>query len=131
MHPGGPYWSSKQVGAWTIPKGEYEDDEQPLSAAQREFEEETGFTARGPFFELGSVRQKSGKVVTAWAFEGDCDSTKLVSNTCEVEWPPHSKRRIVIPEIDRGEWFTLDRAAKFIRVEQFPLLARLREQGVA
>ncbi len=131
VHPGGPYWSSKQVGAWTIPKGEYEDDEQPLSAAQREFEEETGFTARGPFFELGSVRQKSGKVVTAWAFEGDCDSTKLVSNTCEVEWPPRSKRRIVIPEIDRGEWFTLDLAAKFIRVEQVPLLARLREQGVA
>jgi predicted NUDIX family NTP pyrophosphohydrolase len=128
VHPGGPYWSKKDEGSWTLPKGEYEDGEEPLGAAQREFQEETGFIASAPFLELGSVRQKSGKVVLAWAFEGDCDPAKLVSNTCEVEWPPRSKKRILIPEVDRGAWFSPTDAAIFIREEQRPLLLRLEQQ---
>lgn len=128
VHPGGPYWSKKDEGAWTIPKGEYEEDEEPLHAAQREFTEETGFNARGPFVELGTVRQKSGKMVLAWAFAGDCDPAQLVSNSCEIEWPPRSNRRMTIPEVDRGAWFTLDAAAQFIREEQRPFLARLEKQ---
>lgn len=87
---------------------------------------ETGFIAHGPFLELGSVRQKSGKVVQAWAFAGDCDPAQLVSNTCEIEWPPKSNRHIAIPEVDRGEWFQFADAAKFIREEQRPFLERLQ-----
>lgn len=126
VHPGGPYWSRKNEGVWTIPKGEYEAGEEPLDAAIREFREETGFEAAGPFLELGSVRQKSGKVVIAWAFEGDCDPEGLRSNTCEIEWPPRSGKRIEIDEVDRGDWFTFERAGKFIRAEQAPLLEALR-----
>ena len=127
VHPGGPYWSKKNEGAWTIPKGEYESDEEPLRAAVREFQEETGFGVSEPFLELGAIRQKSGKIVTAWAFEGDCDATKLVSNTCEIEWPPRSKQRIVIPEIDQGSWFALSEAADMMRQEQQPFLDRLQK----
>jgi predicted NUDIX family NTP pyrophosphohydrolase len=126
VHPGGPYWSKKNEGSWTIPKGEYEIDEQPLVAAIREFQEETGFKASDPFLELGSIRQKSGKVVLAWAFEGNCDPTKLISNMCEIEWPPRSGKHIQIPEVDRGEWFSFDRAGMFIRAEQVPFLEALR-----
>jgi predicted NUDIX family NTP pyrophosphohydrolase len=126
VHPGGPYWSKKSEGSWTIPKGEYDSSEEPLEAAIREFREETGFEVAGPFLELGSVRQKSGKVIVAWAFEGDCDPAGLVSNTCEIEWPPHSGKRIEIPEIDRGEWFRLDRARESIRAEQIPLLETVK-----
>ncbi len=126
VHPGGPFWAKKDQGAWTIPKGEYEEGENPLSAAQREFEEETGFQATGEFFDLGSVKQKSGKTVIAWAFEGNCDPEQLTSNTCEIEWPPRSGRRIVIPEVDRGRWFGLDEARASIRAEQQPLLAKLQ-----
>lgn len=126
VHPGGPYFAKKDAGAWTIPKGEY-DTEEPLAAAQREFKEETGFLAIGPFIELGTVRQKSGKVVIAWAFEGDCDPTDLVSNTCEVEWPPRSKKRIVIPEVDQGAWYPPLQAATAIREEQRPLLVALEQ----
>ena len=128
VHPGGPYWAKKTEGSWTIPKGEYEPGEDPLSAAIREFQEETGFTAAEPFVELGSVQQKSGKFVAAWAFEGDCDPAKLSSNTCEVEWPPRSKQLILIPEIDRGAWFKPVDAAILIRDEQQPLLERLVER---
>jgi len=126
VHPGGPYWSKKSEGSWTIPKGEYDSSEEPLGAAIREFREETGFEVAGPFLELGSMRQKSGKVIVAWAFEGDCDPAGLVSNTCEIEWPPHSGKRIEIPEIDRGEWFRLDRARESIRAEQIPLLETVK-----
>ena len=97
-HPGGPLWASKDRGAWTVPKGEYGKEEDPLAAAQREFKEETSFEAAGEFLSLGTVQQKSGKRVTAWAFEGDCDPAELVSNTCEIEWPPRSRRHIEIPE---------------------------------
>lgn len=94
VHSGGPYFAKQNEGAWTIPKGEYVAGEEPLAAAQREFHEETGFTAEEPFAELGSIRQKSGKTVLAWAFEGDCDPDLLISNTCEIEWPPRSKKKI-------------------------------------
>jgi predicted NUDIX family NTP pyrophosphohydrolase len=128
VHPGGPFWARKDQGAWTLPKGEYEPDEEPLAAARREFEEETGFPTEGSFLELGSVRQKSGKIVVAWAFEGDCDPSQLVSNTCEIEWPPRSGNRQEIPEVDRGEWFALKEAYERIRPEQGDLLTRLAEQ---
>jgi predicted NUDIX family NTP pyrophosphohydrolase len=125
VHPGGPIWAKKDEGAWTVPKGEYEDDEDPLVAAQREFEEETGFTATGEFLNLGTIKQKSGKRVTAWAFEGDCNPANLKSNTCEIEWPPRSGRRLEIPEVDRGRWFSIEEARRFIREEQRPLLDNL------
>lgn len=125
VHPGGPFWIKKDKGAWTVPKGEYGPDEDALQAASREFREETGFTATGPFVELGSVQQKSGKLVTVWAFEGDCDPDQLISNTCEIEWPPRSGRRMEIPEIDRGRWFTIEQAQDSIREEQRPLLSAL------
>lgn len=125
VHPGGPLWAKKDKGVWTIPKGEYEKDENPLVAARREFEEETGFYATGEFFDLGSINQKSGKIVTAWAFQGDGDPAKLISNTCVIEWPPRSGRHLEIPEIDRGRWFNMGEARKYIRAEQEKLLDRL------
>jgi predicted NUDIX family NTP pyrophosphohydrolase len=130
VHPGGPIWAKKDEGSWTVPKGEYGTDEEALAAARREFTEETSFVAAGPFLELGWVKQKSGKVVTAWAFEGDCDAAQLVSNTCEIEWPPKSKKKLEIPEVDRGEWFSLKKAAKYLREEQCPFLERL-EQAIS
>ena len=133
VHPGGPYWEKKDLGAWTIPKGEYGEDEEALDAAKREFSEETGFgetgfAAEGKFVELGTVRQASGKVVRAWAVEGDCDAAKLVSNTCEIEWPPRSRRKLEIPEVDRGAWFSLAEAREKIFEAQREFLGRLEEQ---
>lgn len=125
VHPGGPFWAKKDEGAWTIPKGEFDNDEDALSAARREFHEETGFTAQEPYLDLGSVKQKSGKVVYAWAFAGDCDPEQLVSNTCAIEWPPRSGNRMVISEVDRGAWFSVRNAAQIIRQEQRDLLSRL------
>jgi predicted NUDIX family NTP pyrophosphohydrolase len=125
VHPGGPLWARKDKGAWTIPKGEYEQNENPLVAARREFEEETGFQATGEFVNLGSIKQKSGKIVNAWAFEGDCDPDKLTSNTCEIEWPPRSGHCLEIPEVDRGRWFSMSEASDYIREEQRELLRRL------
>ena len=130
VHPGGPYWSKKNEGSWTIPKGEYETGEEPLSAAIREFQEETGFEVSEPFIALGSVRQKTGKIVVAWAFEGTCEPEDLVSTTCEIEWPRRSGKKMVIPEVDRGDWFSIDRARKVIRNEQTPLLDALTQQLV-
>jgi predicted NUDIX family NTP pyrophosphohydrolase len=127
VHPGGPIWVKKDKGAWTIPKGEYEQDENPLVAARREFEEETGFQAIGEFADLGSIKQKSSEVVNAWAFEGDCDPAELTSNTCEIEWPQRSGRRLEIPEVDRGRWFSISEANEYIRDEQGELLRRLSE----
>jgi len=134
VHPGGPMWVRKDQGSWTLPKGEYEGKEDALDAARREFHEETGFVASGSFIELGSVRQKSGKIVIAWAFEGDCDPAALVSNTCEIEWPPRSRKLLEIPEIDRGRWFGLAEAREYIRAEQVALLNTLEgtlEQRIA
>jgi predicted NUDIX family NTP pyrophosphohydrolase len=125
VHPGGPHFAKKDLGAWGVPKGEYLDGEQPLEAAVREFREETGFAAAGSFLDLGWIKQKGGKIVTAWAFEGDCDPDRLTSNLCEVEWPPKSGRRIEIPEVDRGAWFSVDEAKERIKETQIPLVERL------
>jgi predicted NUDIX family NTP pyrophosphohydrolase len=122
VHPGGPFWAKKD--AWTIPKGEYDDREDPLDAARREFQEETGFAARGPFVPLGEIRQPSGKMVAAWAFEGDCDPSGLVSNTCTIEW---RGRQIEIPEVDRGAWFAIGEARPKIFKGQEQLLDRLAD----
>jgi len=122
VHPGGPFWAKKDAGAWMIPKGEFTDGELPLDAARREFHEETGFDAAGEFIDLGTVRQAGGKLVTAWAFEGDCDPDKLTSNLCTLEWPPHSGRTIQVPEVDRGAWFSLSGAKSSILKSQQPFL---------
>jgi predicted NUDIX family NTP pyrophosphohydrolase len=126
-HPGGPFWRGKDEQAWTIPKGEYEDSEAALAAAQREFGEETGFAATPPFAALGEVVQKSGKRITAWAFSGECDPAALRCNSFEMEWPPRSGRRQSFPEIDRVEWFDLDTARQKINPAQRALLDRLQE----
>ena len=125
VHPGGPFWTNKDLGAWTIPKGGYEADELPLDAAQREFQEETGFTAKGEFLELGVVQQAGGKLVSAWGFAGDCNPAELTSNLCHVEWPPRSGRMLEIPEVDRGAWFSLGDARRRILKTQAPFLDRL------
>lgn len=125
VHPGGPFWAKKDLGSWSVPKGEYAESEQALEAAKREFKEETGFVAQGNFLELGVVKQASGKLVSAWAFEGDCDPGDMVSNHCQIEWPPRSGRLIEIPEVDRGEWFTIPEANERILKGQQPFLGKL------
>ncbi len=127
-HPGGPFWSRKDAASWTIPKGEFEKGEEPLAAAIREFQEETSFPAKGEFIDLGMVKQKSGKLVYAWALEGDCDPSKLSSNTCEIEWPPRSGKKLEIPEVDRGGWFSLDEAREKLMTGQLPFLDALTER---
>ena len=126
-HPGGPFWSDRDDGAWSIPKGGLHPGEDPLDAAIREFTEETGFSVRGPFVPLGSVTLKSGKRVHAWAVEADCDPAQLVSNLCMVEWPPRSGKRIEIPELDRVQYFSLEEARRAMNSGQVLLLDRLRE----
>jgi predicted NUDIX family NTP pyrophosphohydrolase len=132
-HPGGPYWASKDLGVWSIPKGEIDEGEDPLEAARREFEEETGFRPEGEFRRLEPVRQRSGKIVYAWAVEGDCDPAALRSNTFPLEWPPRSGRFLDIPEVDRGGWFGLPQAHEKILDGQRPLLTQLeiilRDEG--
>lgn len=124
-HPGGPYWRNKDEGAWTLPKGEYQDPEDPLAAARREFAEEIGFEAQPPFAPLGEAVQKSGKRILAWAVAGDCDPLQLRSNTFEMEWPPRSGRQQSFPEVDRIGWFDLDAARRKIIPAQAVLLDRL------
>jgi predicted NUDIX family NTP pyrophosphohydrolase len=131
VHPGGPAWSKRDAGAWSIPKGEYADDEDPFAAARREFEEELGTPPPAPpdagAADLGEIRQRSGKRVRAWALAGDLDASGIVSNTVPFEWPPRSGRIIEIPEVDRAEWFGLGAAREKINVGQAPLLDRLEE----
>jgi len=112
VHPGGPFWAAKDEGIWSIPKGEYEVGEDPLEAAQREFLEETGVTPSGTFTSLEPLQQRSGKIISAWAFEGDCDASKITSNTFTMEWPPNSGKEAEFPEIDRAAWFSVDDAKK-------------------
>jgi predicted NUDIX family NTP pyrophosphohydrolase len=126
-HPGGPYWARRDAGAWTIPKG-LVDDDQLLDAAVREFNEETGFSARGPFTPLQPVKQKSGKIVHAFAFEADFDPSLLSSNLFEMEWPPRSGQRRSFPEVDRLGWFRLPEAMGKIIAYQQPLLAALEAE---
>ena len=125
--PGGPWWRGKDAGAWTLPKGEYQDPELPLDAALREWSEETGFPASPPFLPLGEAVQKSGKRVSAWAFEGDCDPQALACNTFEIEWPPRSGRRQSFPEIEEVRWFGLDEARSRINAAQAVFLERLQQ----
>lgn len=131
VHPGGPFWRNKDAGAWTIPKGMIEPGEDPLAAARREFEEETGFPVNGVFTELGSFRQPGGKQVLVWALEGDCDPDKLASNAFEMEWPPRSGRRQSFPEVDRGGWFNAAAARDKLLVGQRDVLERFFETCAA
>jgi predicted NUDIX family NTP pyrophosphohydrolase len=125
-HPGGPLFAKKDDGHWTIPKGEHDDDEDALAAAQREFAEETGIQPRGPYLDLGEITQKGGKIVRGWAFAGECDPAAIVSNTFQMEWPPRSGRMQSFPEVDRCDFFTLDQARRKIKEAQAPLLDRLQ-----
>jgi predicted NUDIX family NTP pyrophosphohydrolase len=126
VHPGGPFWQKRDRGSWSIPKGEYVDGEDARTVALREFEEEIGTAlAAGDLILLGEVRQAGGKIVTAWALEGDIDPDKIVSNTFEIVWPPKSGRRRSFPEIDRAGWFTFAEAAERILEGQRPFLERL------
>lgn len=127
-HPGGPFFARKDDGSWTIPKGLVGDGEDPLVAARRELEEEIGLSVEGPFLPLGSVRQKGGKVVHAWAVEGDFDPGSITSNTFELEWPPRSGRRQAFPEIDRAAFFGLAEARRKMIAAQAVLLDRLLER---
>ena len=127
VHPGGPFWAKKDLGAWSIPKGEY-TSEDPLDAARREFTEETGLSPGGDFIPLGTFRQAGGKLVSAWAVEGDCDPGHIRSNLCTIEWPPKSGRKIEIPEVDRTGWFSLDEAREKILRSQAPVIDLLVER---
>lgn len=118
VHPGGPFWKNKDEGSWTIPKGEFGDDEDALEAAIREFEEETGTLLNGPFLPLEPVKQKAGKWIYAWMTEADLDPAKIVSNEFQIEWPPKSGKIKSFPEVDRAEWFPLGTARKKINPAQ-------------
>ncbi len=125
VHPGGPFWARKDLGAWSIPKGEYDEREDALICAAREFEEETGIRPQGDFLPLGEIVQKAGKHVTAWAIEGEFDVTALKSNMFELEWPPRSGRKKFFPEVDRAEWFSLAEARRRILPAQAEFITRL------
>lgn len=127
VHPGGPYFVRKDDGVWSIPKGEYTEDEQPLAAAKREFEEETGLPVNGNIFlPLQPIKQKGGKIVHAWAVEGNADPDKIVSNTFKMEYPYKSGKWIDVPEIDRAAWFTVEEARTKINEAQVALVEELR-----
>lgn len=128
VHPGGPYWKDKDTGAWSIPKGELDEGEEALDAAQREFKEETGQTVTGEFIELQPVKQKAGKMVFAWAVEGEVDADNIISNTIKVEWPYKSGRWMTVPEVDKGAWFTIEIAKEKINAAQTGLLDQLLEK---
>lgn len=127
VHPGGPFWSKKDEGAWFVPKGELNVGEEPLAGAKREFEEETGLKPEGEFLALGNVKQKSGKTIVAWAFEGDCDPSSIKSNTFTIEWPPKSGCQQEFPEIDRAGFFTVPQAKAKMHPVEYPLVLRLHE----
>jgi predicted NUDIX family NTP pyrophosphohydrolase len=124
-HPGGPFWANRDAGAWTIPKGVVEEGEDLLDAARREFNEETGITATGPFLPLGSIKQKAGKTVHAWAWEGDADATTIVSNDTKTEWPRGSGKWLTFAEVDRCEWFDARTAREKMNAAQSEFIARL------
>src|SRR3954453_3427455 len=129
VHPGGPFWAKKNLGAWSIPKGEYSESEDPLKVATREFEEETGAALRGELRPLGELPQPGRKIVTAFAVEGDFDPATLKSNTFELEWPPKSGRKATFPEVDRAEWFSLEMARAKILPGQREFISRLMEMA--
>jgi len=125
VHPGGPFWAKKDLGAWSIPKGEFEASENPLDAAIREVEEELGIKVSGEFIELKPVKLKSGKIVFAWALQHDTDPASIKSNTFEFEWPPKSGKKILIPEVDQAGWFSVEEARKKINAGQIHLIEEL------
>jgi predicted NUDIX family NTP pyrophosphohydrolase len=125
VHPGGPFWAKKDLASWSIPKGEYTESEDSLAAAKREFHEETGFDVDGTFTPLGELKQSSGKIVSAWAIEGDCDPAQLRSNTFQLEWPPRSGKHIEVPEVDRGAWFSIEEARTKLFTGQLAFLDTL------
>jgi predicted NUDIX family NTP pyrophosphohydrolase len=127
VHPGGPFWARKNEGAWSIPKGEYPPAENPLAAAYREFKEETSCSAAGEIMPLTSLKQASGKIIRAWALEGDCDADAIRSNTFSLEWPPHSGLRQEFPEVDRAAWFPLEVARKKISKGQVGFIDELKK----
>jgi predicted NUDIX family NTP pyrophosphohydrolase len=128
VHPGGPFWARRDDGVWSIPKGEHEDGEEPLTAARREFAEELGSEPpTGEMLDLGEIRQRSGKRVRAWALEGDLDADTIVSNNFTLEWPPRSGRTREFPEIDRAGWFDMRAAREKLNPGQVPLLDRLEQ----
>jgi len=126
VHPGGPLWARKDAGAWFVPKGEINPGEDDFAAAKREFGEETGVTPEGTFIELGEITQKSGKKVIAWAFEGECDSTCIKSNSFAMEWPPHSGKKASFPEVDRAAFFNFDTAKEKMIASEFEFFSRLQ-----
>ena len=125
LHPGGPFWAKKDAGSWSIPKGEFAEDEEALSAAKRELEEETGIKAEGNFIELTPVKQKSGKTIYAWALEMEVDPEKIISNTIFIEWPPRTGFQLEIPEVDRGAWFNVEAALSKVVQGQASILREL------
>jgi predicted NUDIX family NTP pyrophosphohydrolase len=127
VHPGGPFWAKKDLGAWSIPKGEYSEGEDAFEVARREFEEETGARPQGDFLPLGELVQPGRKIVTAWAVEGDLDPSELKSNLFDMEWPPKSGRRQSFPEVDRAQWFSPAEARRKILTGQSEFITRLRE----
>ena len=128
VHPGGPYWAKKDLGAWSIPKGEF-DEEEPLLAAKREFHEETGIPApQGKYIPLKPVQQKGGKIVQAWAVAGEIDSENILSNNFEMEWPPRSRKKKSFPEVDRAAWFSVEEAQQKINPRQVRLIQELLEK---
>jgi len=129
VHPGGPFWRNKDAGAWTIPKGEIEPSEEALAAAKREFEEELGVKPAGLFIELAPIRQKGGKIIHAWAFEGEADPDRINSNVFSMEWPPHSGRLQEFPEVDRAAWFDLETAKSKINPAQIALLEEAQQKA--
>ena len=127
VHPGGPFWKNRDIGAWSVPKGEFTDDEEPLIAAIREVKEELGIDVAGDFIELLPQKQKSGKIVYTWALEQDADADSISSNTFEIEWPPRSRRMIEIPEVDRAAWLSLEEAKLKIIPGQVPIIENLEK----
>jgi predicted NUDIX family NTP pyrophosphohydrolase len=125
VHPGGPFWKNKDKGAWSIPKGEFTKDEDPLTVAKREFNEETGQTVDGDFVPLTPIKQKGGKMVYAWAVEGDADAEQIVSNTFKQEWPYKSGKWITIPEVDKAGWFGVEEAKEKMNPAQLELIEDL------
>jgi predicted NUDIX family NTP pyrophosphohydrolase len=128
VHPGGPFWLKKDLGAWSIPKGEFTEDENPLDAAKREFEEELGISCTGEFIPLTTITQKGGKIVYAWALKGDIDPNQIKSNTFEMEWPPKTGKKQKFPEIDKGAWFDISEAKQKINENQVALIEEFRNK---